>query len=207
MAFDFNTMSKQGQWGVIGFFCAALAGVFYYYIWSPNAVLETRLRTEIGEIQLENQRTRQVADQLPQLEIELGEAEAQLATLSNILPEEQQTDALLRSLQQAASESNLAIRRTNFPAPIMHDFYAEMPMELDLVGTYHDLALFFDRISKFGRVVTVGQITIRTLAEEAYTIQATCTASTFFFLPEVATPVEGAAATGATANAAAPARR
>jgi type IV pilus assembly protein PilO len=206
MAFDFNTMSKQGQWGLIGFFCVALAGVFYYYVWSPNAVVETRLRTEIGDIQLENQRTRQVANQLPQLEAELEVAEAQLATLSNILPEEQQTDALLRSLEQAASDSNLAIRRTSFPAPILHDFYAEMPMELDLVGTYHDLALFFDRISKFGRVVTVGQISIRTLAEGPNTIQATCTASTFFFLPDVATPEQGAA-TGATANAAAPARR
>jgi type IV pilus assembly protein PilO len=206
MAFDFNTMSKQGQWGVIGFFCVALVGVFYYYVWSPNAVLETRLRTEIGDIQLENQRTRQIANQLPQLEAELAEAEGQLAILSNILPEEQQTDALLRGLQQAASESNLAIRRTNFPSPIMHDFYAEMPMELELVGTYHDLAMFFDRISKFGRVVTVGQISIRTLAEGANTIQASCTASTFYFLPEVATPEEGAA-TGATANAVAPARR
>ena len=185
MALDFNEMSKQGQWGIVGAVCAVAIGSFYMYVWSPTAEQATTIRDEIGAIQLENQRTRLVAAQLTDLEAEVGEMERQLATLSNILPEEQQTDELLRRLEAAAAESNLDLRRTSYPTFVMHDLYAEMPIELDLVGTFHDLAMFFDRISKFGRIVTVGQVSINALAEGGpETIQAQCTAATFFFLPD-----------------------
>lgn len=185
MALEFNEMSKQGQWGIIGVVCVAFIGVFYMYVWSPTSQRSATLRQQIGEISLENQRTRQVAARLDELETEVTEMEGQLATLSNILPEEQQTDELLRRLEAAAADSNLDLRRTSYPAFVLHDFYGEMPIELELVGTFHDLAMFFDRISKFGRIVTVGQVTIEALTEAGpETIQAQCTAATFFFLPE-----------------------
>ena len=75
---------------------------------------------------------------------------------------------------------------------MLHDFYAEVPIELDLVGSFHDLALFFDRVSKFGRIVTVGQVAIQALDDGSPdTVQASCTASTFFFLPEALITVAG----------------
>ena len=111
---------------------------------------------------------------------------AQLATLSSILPEEQQTDTLLRTLQQSATDVNLEVRRFDPQPEVLHDFYAEVPIQLDLVGSFHDLALFFDRVSKFGRIVTVGEVSIRALQDGGvYTIEAQCTASTFYFLPDV----------------------
>ena len=103
------------------------------------------------------------------------------------LPEQQQVDTLLRSLQLSATDMNLEIDRFDPQPEVIHDFYAEVPIQLDLVGNYHDLARFFDRVSKFGRVVTIGEVTIRALAADASpgnTIEATCTASTFYFLPD-----------------------
>ena len=198
MALEFNEMSKQQQWGVIGVVCAVFIGVFYMYVWSPTSEQATTLRGEISTIQLENQRTRQVAAQLSDLEAEVSAMETRLATLSNILPEEQQTDELLRRLEAAAAHSNLDLRSTSYPAAVLHDFYAEMPIELDLVGTFHDLAMFFDRVSKFGRIVTVGQVSINALADGgADTIQAQCTAATFFFLPDAVVVDPDAAAVGA----------
>lgn len=185
MAFDFNEMSKNGQWGVIGVVCVAFIGVFYMYVWTPNADRTTFLQGEVDTIRLENQRTRLVADQLPELEAEVATLEGQLEVLSNILPDAQEADVTLRRLNTAAADSNLQQRRTTFQNPVLHDFYAEVPIELDLVGSFHDLALFFDRISKFGRIVTVGQVAIQALEDGSpNTVQATCTASTFFFLPE-----------------------
>ncbi len=184
MALEFNEMSKQGQWGTVGFMCVVVIGIFYYYVWAPRVEEATELSAQIQEMQLDNRRTRLIAGQLPQLEAELEVMEGRLVTLSNILPDEQQTDSLLRTLQQSATDVNLEIRRFDQQAQILHDFYAEVPIQLDLVGNYHDLALFFDRVSKFGRIVTVGEVSIRALADGAGgTIEAQCTASTFYFLP------------------------
>ncbi len=193
MAFEFNEMSKNGQWGVIGMVCVAFIGVFYVYVWTPGAERIAFYQGEIGTIQLENQRTRQVADELPELVAEVAVLEGQLQILSNILPDAQEADVTLRRLQSAAADSNLQQRRLTFQDPVLHDFYAEVPIELDLVGSFHDLALFFDRVSKFGRIVTVGQVAITALEDGSpNTVQASCTASTFFFLPD--------ALTAATAN-------
>ena len=185
MALEFNEMSKQGQWGTIGLICVAVVGVFYYYVWAPTAEETERLTLEITQMSLDNQRTRLIASQLPLLETELAVLEGQLVTLSNILPEEQQAVSLLRTLQQSATDVNLEIRRFDQQTVILHDFYAEVPIQLDLVGTYHDLALFFDRVSKLGPIVTVGEVSIRALQQVgADTIEAQCTASTFYFLPD-----------------------
>ncbi len=198
MAREFNQMSKQAQWGTVFVICAAIIGVSYYYVWAPRALETAALSEQIQQMQLDNQRTRLIASQLPQLEAELMVMEAQLETLFNILPEQQQTDTLLRSLQQSATDVNLEIRRFDQQAEILHDFYAEVPIQLDLAGSYHDLALFFDRVSKFGPIVTVGEVSIRALqVTGADTIEAQCTASTFYFLPasEVVDP-DAAATTG-----------
>ena len=185
MALEFNEMSKQGQWGTIGGICVVAIGVFYIYVWSPRADETALLSQEIADIQLENQRTRQIAGDLEQLETELAVLEGQLETLSNILPEAQQTGTILRTLQQTATDVALEVRRFDPQTVVLHDFYAEVPIQLDLVGNYHDLALFFDRVSKFGRIVTVGEVSIRGLELGTDgTIEATCTASTFYFLPD-----------------------
>ena len=191
MAFEFGDMSRRGQWGVVGVVCLAFVVVFYMYLWSPRSERITSMRNEIANVQLEIQRTRQVAEQLPELETEIAELEGQLAILKNILPEEQESDFLLRRVQSAASDTNLDLRRATFQDPILHDFYAEAPMELDVTGTYHNLARFFDLISKFARIITVGQVSITALQDNTVpgSIQATFTASTFYFLPEEEIPV------------------
>ena len=199
MALEFNEMSKQGQWGTVGCICVAFVAVFYFYVWAPTAEESTALEIEIQEMQLENNRTRLIAGRLPQLEAELELMEVQLTTLSNILPDEQQAVPLLGALQRSAADVNLEIRRFDQQGVILHDFYAEVPIQLDLVGRYHDLALFFDRVAKFGPIVTVGEVSIRALQQSngIDTIEAQCTASTFYFLPEsVVTDPDAVGATG-----------
>lgn len=197
MALEFNAMPKQQQWGVIGGLCAVILGLFYWYYWAPTAVRTSAKRAQILQMELDNGRTRLIAGQLAQLEAEVDAKESQLATLANILPAGQESDALLRRLQSAAADTNLELRRSTYQAPILHDFYAEMPIELDLVGSFHDLARFFDRVSKFGRIVTVSEVTIAAVADGSpNTIETQCTASTFYFLRDVSVPEDAAASTG-----------
>lgn len=199
MALEFNDMSRNGKWGLVGGFCVVIIGAFYWYYWAPTSQEASLMQADITRIQMENQRTREVADQLPQLEAEVQGLENNLETLSNILPEEQETDGLLRRLQSAAADTNLELVRTDYQTEILHDFYAEVPIQLELMGTFHDLARFFDRVSKFGRIVTVADVSISAVTDGGpHTIQANCTASTFFFLPEAEVAEPDAAATTTT---------
>jgi len=202
MALDFSTMSRRGQWGVILALCVVMAVVFYIYIWQSNAESLTRVRAEISAARLEINRTQRIAERLDELLADLERLEARLETLSIILPPAAETDELLRRVEAAASDSNLDVLRTSFEDPIPHDFYAEKPFSLDVRGTYHDLARFFDRVGKFARIINIDQVNISALdAAGTDSIQASCTAKTFFFLEdEAAAAIEAAAseATGTT---------
>ncbi len=199
MALEFSTMSRRGQWGVILALCAAMVGVFYIYVWQSNAESLTRVRAEISAARLEINRTQRIAERLDELLADLERLEARLETLSIILPPAAETDELLRRVEAAASDSNLNVLRTSFEDPIPHDFYAEKPFSLDVRGTYHNLARFFDRVGKFARIINIDQVNISALdAAGNDSIQASCTAKTFFFLEDQAAAAIEAAASGAT---------
>jgi type IV pilus assembly protein PilO len=68
--------------------------------------------------------------------------------------------------------------------------YAALPFKLRAEGTYHNLGLFFDRISKFPRIINVGEIVIkpRQTQDATASIEAECVATTFVLQESKAPP-------------------
>ena len=91
----------------------------------------------------------------------MAELEARLESLKAVLPEQKDVADLLRRIETLATQSNLAIQGFK-PAPsVTKQLHAEWPIALQLDGTYHNLAMFFDRVSKFSRIINVSNIAIR----------------------------------------------
>lgn len=185
MALEFQSLSPRNQWLVVLGICAGLIFVFYQQIWAPNAGRIEEMDAEIRQLESDVQRVQRVATRLPELEEEMERLESDLELLEHILPDEREEDQLLRRVESVAAESNLNVRKFTFQPPVPHEFYAEYPLELELVGTFHDLARFFDRIGKFARIINVDSINITAVGGEgSATVQATCRAMTFIFLEE-----------------------
>ena len=101
-----------------------------------------------------------------------------------MLPEEKDAADLLRRMQTVATQSNLTIKGFR-PAPVVtKQLHAEWPINLELDGTYHNLALFFDRVGKFTRIVNISALEVKgkDKPEANSTITATCVATTFVLL-------------------------
>ena len=79
---------------------------------------------------------------------------------------------------------DLDIRDLAFRDPVPYEFYAESPIELELVGSFHDLARFFDRIGKFSRIINIDEVDITASGGDVGTVSATVTAMTFIFLDD-----------------------
>jgi type IV pilus assembly protein PilO len=103
-------------------------------------------------------------------------------------------------MQTVAMQSNLTIKSFKPAAVITRQLHAEWPISLELDGTYHNLALFFDRVGKFARIVNISGLTVR--GHEGTpgraTITADCVATTFVLL-EQPPPPPAAAAGGSVA--------
>jgi type IV pilus assembly protein PilO len=121
------------------------------------------------------------ARRLPEFESQVSQLEQRLENLKQVLPEEKDVADILRQVQGLATQSNLSIQRFTPQTPVQQALYAEIPYRLQAEGTYHNLGLFFDRISKFPRIISVSDITIRakTPPEPNATIMAECVATTF----------------------------
>jgi type IV pilus assembly protein PilO len=107
-----------------------------------------------------------------------------LDNLKAVLPEEKDAADLLRRMQSVATQSNLTIKSFK-PAPtVTKQLHAEWPIHLELDGTYHNLAIFFDRVGRFTRIVNISGVDVkgREKPEPNSTMTAACVATTFVLL-------------------------
>jgi type IV pilus assembly protein PilO len=161
---------------------AGMAGAFYYYVEQPRQADIAVRRRALFDIETRLNTGRDKARQLPEFRRQIADLEARLASLRPILPEEKDVADLLRRIQTLATQSNLAIRGFRPRAINTREIHAEWPIGLELQGTYHNLGLFLDRVSKFPRIINVGNLEITPHDEDeapTATIDVSCTATTF----------------------------
>jgi type IV pilus assembly protein PilO len=200
------SLTKLPWYGQIGAFLvlgAAGVGLFYNYYELPARADIAQREVTLKSLRADVVKGQTTEKKLPQFRAQVAELEDRLASLSEVLPEEKDGADLLRQMQSTAVQSSLVIKSFK-PAPVvMRQMHAEWPISLELDGTYHNLAQFFDRIGKFARIVNVSSLSIkgREKGDTRNTITASCVATTFVLLEKPA-PKKGAK--GAPAKAAAP---
>ena len=196
------SLSKLPWYGQVGAFVAlsiAGAAAFWnFYARDAQAEIDQR-RGQLAKLQQEISRGLATAKRLPEFRREVSSLEAQLERLRAVLPEEQDVADLLRRVQAMATQSNLEIVGLTPKAVTKKQLHAEWPIGLKLEGNYHDLGNFLDRVSKFPRIINVGDIKIdaRGSQNTGTTISAECTATTFVLLadtkPAAPAPAPGTA--------------
>lgn len=194
------SLSKLPWYGQVGAFLAlsiAGAAAFWnFYARDAQASIDQR-RGQLSKLQQEINRGLATARRLPEFRREVASLEAQLERLRAVLPEEQDVADLLRRVQAMATQSNLQIVGFTPKAVTKKQMHAEWPIGLKLEGNYHDLGSFLERVSKFPRIINVGDIKIesRPNLPDGTTIAAECTATTFVLMeqkPDAAASAPGA---------------
>ncbi len=81
--------------------------------------------------------------------------------LERQLPSRAEFDALLSDINQAGLGRGLAFESLKPSPPVLRDYYAELPIAIQVVGPYHELGAFMADIASFPRIVTVDGIALR----------------------------------------------
>ncbi|HAK56114.1 MAG: type 4a pilus biogenesis protein PilO [Vicinamibacterales bacterium] len=194
MGLSLNKLPWYGQ--VRAFVAISLVGLagFYFYYAAPEQAAMATQRAELEQMRADINRGLAIARQLPEFEAQVADLEGRLDSLRAVLPEQQDVGDLLRRVQTLATQSSLTIRAFT-PQPIVTQaMHIEWPISLQLSGTYHNLGEFFDRISKFSRIINVSNVNIRANEDggAGNTIAAECTATTFVLLETPAGAAPGA---------------
>src|SRR6185436_19403011 len=178
------SLSKLPWYAQIGAFVLVSAGAVFgfwnFYVSELNADIDLR-QSRLTAMRADIAKGNTTARQLPQFQQQVAELQGRLENLRQVLPDEKDVADILRRIEGLAVKSNLKIQRFQPAKVVQQKLYAEIPYRLEAEGTYHNLGAFFDQISKFPRIINVGEITIKakTPPEQNRTIVAECTATTF----------------------------
>ena len=183
-----------GQMGVFVVAAAALAGAFYYFYEIDKQVVLTAKSTELEEIRDRVTKGVESARRLPEFRKQVADLENRLEGLKPILPDEKDAGDLLRRIQTLAVQSNLVIKGYRPQVTTAKEMYDEWPINLIMDGNYHNLGVFLDRVSKFPRIINIGNIAIQQKEPPVAgaTMAITATATTFVLVdrPVVEPPAE-----------------
>jgi len=171
---------------LLGSVLLAVAVLDWQYWYGPHqrdlADLRTQLTERRGELDAKRSKTNARAS----AERELRDLGAELKRAGARLPDQREIADLLSSVAASGRAAGLDITLFRQKPEVAHDFYAEVPVEMQMRGTYHDVALFLDRVKRLDRIVNVSDIKLTkpTVAGERVMLDASCIATTFRFLDE-----------------------
>ncbi len=178
------SLSKLPWYGQLGAFlimsALSIYGFYTYYV--TDAQAEIRLKeTRLTALRADVTKGKATAARLGDFQNQVTDLERRLDALKNVLPEQKDVADTLRRIQGLATQSNLTLLRFTPANQRQQALYLEVPYQLIADGSYHNLAIFFDRVAKFQRIINVGDISIsaKPRQEAGSTITATLTATTF----------------------------
>lgn len=163
--------------------CAVLGIAWYVYPGLADKREEIRqLEDEYAAKDQKITEGRAIEQRLPQFEREIANLERKLADVQQILPTNQETGELLSWIKNLGDQSNLDLKSFNPGSLKPVEFYKEFPIEMNVIGGYHDLGRFLDQVSKYSRIINVDKLKIdQARGERDKTIRASFTATTFVY--------------------------
>jgi type IV pilus assembly protein PilO len=141
---------------------------------------------KIEELDKKISQGRAAERKLPQFRDEVKRLELELEKLRRILPSTRNTEEIIKKFKSLVDQGDFLLRKAAFPnlsTANASDPYVEWPIEVALDGRYHDLAILFNRLGNFSRIMNVENIRIAALgSQETRTISSTFVAKTFVYV-------------------------
>jgi type IV pilus assembly protein PilO len=170
----------------VAFLVLALGSLDWNYYYGPTADRLTELQDEVARQEQDVAAKRGKANAREEAAQRLRDLKASLNRAQARLPDRREIADLLSSVAASGRASGLEITLFRQKPEVYRDFYAEVPVEMQMRGTYHDLTMFLDRVKRLDRIVNVTniQLTKPRIEGDRVQLEASCTTTTFRFLDE-----------------------
>jgi Tfp pilus assembly protein PilO len=163
--FGMNIEEKPWYYALgVGVFIGALvAGAVHWFYFKPMQQDIANKKVELDGLNQEIAKGRAAERKLSQFREEVKRLELELAKLLQILPSKRNTEELIKRIETLTRQGDFTLLKFTPGEFVQKDFYAEWPIDVQIQGTYHNLALFFDRMSRFSRIINVEDLKVNAL--------------------------------------------
>jgi Tfp pilus assembly protein PilO len=164
--------------------------VFFFGFFKPKYAELKKTKESRVKVEQEVQNLRAKKRVLDKIEAEIKVLNVTLKELEAIIPQKRETSDILGQIHRLATNSHLNIEKFINKGETAKEYFYEWQISVDITGSYHNLATFFDRLSRFSRLFTIENFSIKSIPNqtEASTISATWITKTYIFREEVPVP-------------------
>ena len=134
---------------------ALIAGAFVYFIYMPKMKEAQKLERRLKQARIRLHQTQQIANQLPEFEAEMKKLNIAFQKALSKLPDNKEIPALLLKITKLGKDCKLTFNLFQPLSNRNHDFYAEVPIDIEVQGSYHAVGRFFNQICTMPRIVNV----------------------------------------------------
>lgn len=131
---------------------------FYFLSYSPKSDEIDNLQVRQKKLEEEIAKIDAASRSITKHRAEMAETKLMFAKASALLPQQQEIPSLLISISDVGQNSGLDFLTFIPKSEIKKDFYADIPVEIKVRGTYHNVGSFLDKISNLSRIVTVANL-------------------------------------------------
>ena len=170
--------------GILAAIVLLLAGGYFFLVYQDASNKLAILRAQELELQRKLSEVRSVAANISQFEEEIAGLEVKLQKVLRQLPNDKELEVVLADISNLGKTAGIEIKSFQRKDEVVHDFYAEVPISLEIEGRYHDIGRFFDMLARLPRIVNMGSVDMRVASEslEGTVLKVSGTATTFRFV-------------------------
>lgn len=166
--------------------------VFWQFFYAKLVTEQAELEERVQSLETEKTNEQRVIRDLPKLLTVVKDLEAQLKKALLELPDKREIPDLLASIERLAKDAGLNVTLFEPKPENFKDFYAEIPVKIEMEGTYHQVASFYDEVGRLPRIVNVSEMAMsKPLIEQGMDkvpVSIGCLATTFRYLEESERP-------------------
>lgn len=177
---------RSQRLAVYGAIYVILVVAYWGLLYMPESGNLDTLAAERTQLTAERDKIALRVEKREEFKEELKELMADLQQALKELPEDREIPGLLKGISTLGKRVGLEVRRFQPLAEVVKEYYAEVPVSLEVEGSYHEVAMFFDRLSKMNRIVYVQDIQMGTPDDRGGKVflRVTGKAVTFRFLSD-----------------------
>ena len=193
-AFDTSNLDQNnpGSWPIgiqsltfIAIFAAIVAAGIYWDagFYRPITLLDEDLKKEERKLEADLkpkfEKKAALAANLEAYKAQLAEMERSFGAMLSKLPEDLQIDSLIIDISQAGLRAGLEFDLIKPGSELVKEFYVEFPINITVVGRYHEFGDFVSGLSELNRIVSVHNVNLKPAIKGGSKLTMTLVAKTY----------------------------
>jgi type IV pilus assembly protein PilO len=170
-----------------GILCV-IAGLYLYVFFIPWQDEMKVMSGELNKLTKELNESRAIARDLQKYKDQVAKLHEELKTALTQLPNEKEIPEILKTISSLGKGSNLEFTLFRPKPEVPEQFYAQVPIELVALGSYHNIGIFFDKVSKLPRIINVVDFNmtrvknVKGRSESEILVKTSCMINTYRFI-------------------------